>query len=307
MTAARKSRFSRAAKWIGWSLTALFLLVIFTVLKLPDSRVKAFVEGQLSSVLAPRGITLTADEGYVSIGFGISYVMKGVTLGFAPPTPPAHIEKITVAPSLLASLTGRLGGELWVYDSGSKVLHASVALKGSGIAVDLDAKKMDLGKLGILPAAANVKGSVVIDGSGQISGDIDVPGTLIGRLDFDLSGIAIEQQAILGFSIPAVAISEGKLAANIDKSQIRIESVRLGKDNRAEDDIRGTTTGTITLGKSWDASTLNLKVKLGLSEKIRKAFFLIDALLGESKTGEGTYAFGLSGSLMAPVQIPGGG
>ena len=86
--AAPQSKFIRTIKNVGWIFFGVFCLVIFTILKLPEDRIKNYVQGTVASMLAPKGIVFTADKGYISIGWGISYVMKGVTLNFPPPRSP---------------------------------------------------------------------------------------------------------------------------------------------------------------------------------------------------------------------------
>ena len=61
------------------------------------------------------------DKGYISVGWGLSYVMKGVTL--SPPSPdlPVHLDEVVVSPSILPALIGRMGGSLAVYNGGGKI------------------------------------------------------------------------------------------------------------------------------------------------------------------------------------------
>src|SRR5688500_12752488 len=74
------SRARRILRGLVWFAFALFCLIGFTLLKLPDDRIKAYALGTINAQLAPKGISMTAVQGYVSLGFGISYVMKEVTL-----------------------------------------------------------------------------------------------------------------------------------------------------------------------------------------------------------------------------------
>lgn len=85
------SKLARSLQVAGWVAFALGCLVAFTILKLPDDRIKAYVQGMIAAQLAPKGITFAAEKGYISIGWGISYVMKEVTFSFPPPQPAASL------------------------------------------------------------------------------------------------------------------------------------------------------------------------------------------------------------------------
>src|SRR5688500_12286170 len=71
----------------AWITYGTLCLVLFTFLKLPDDRIKNFIEGSLSSFLATKGISMVAKESHLSLWFGLTYVMKDVTLTFPAPTP----------------------------------------------------------------------------------------------------------------------------------------------------------------------------------------------------------------------------
>jgi type II secretion system protein N len=296
-----RSRFSKVVRALGWTVYGLILLFLFTLFKLPDERIKAYVQGSISAALAPKGITFSAEKGYLSIGYGLSYVFKDVTLTFPPPQPPSHVEKITVSPSILPLILGRQGGSLAVVNGDGK-LKASFSIKGSQVSLSFDADRLDLGKLGAL-GFAGVHGGGVLSGSGSVSGDLSVPTTLAGDVDLSLSKVVLDQQTIAFFNVPRVSISEGKIDLTADKGKAVIKTLRLGKPG-SSDDIQGSATGDLILGRNWDSSTLNAKVNLKLSDTLMKAFILLDSFLGPGKQGDGSYSFSLSGPLTAPNPVP---
>jgi type II secretion system protein N len=299
-------RGRRILSWIGWGSISLVFLIAFTIAKLPQTRMKNFIQGMISSQLASEGIGFTADQGELSLGLGISYQMKGITLTPRAPAPPIRIDELRVAPSLLSPLTGNLGGTIWIRNSGGsiKITGSSAASRTrSDFSFQFEAEKMDLGKLGILPLLAHVEGSAMIEGSGSLSGDLNNPSTWNGDIHLNLSRIVIAQQSIQGFSIPKLTDSEGKIELAIDHGKAVIRAFKLGKAG-SQDDIIATLTGDIMLGKQLPASTLALQARFKLSDKILKAFSLIDALLGAGKQPDGSYAFSLNGPLTSPIPQP---
>ena len=98
----------------------------------------------------------------------------------------------------------------------------------------------------------------------------------------------------MGFNVPKLSISEGKVELFGRQGQGDDQDLPLGQAGSA-DDIQGSGSGDVILGRNWDASTLNAKINFKLSENILKAFVLIDALLGPGKQGDGS-------SLLLPWQ-----
>ena len=302
VSATPDSKGTRILKTLAWGLLGVFLLSLFTLLKLPDDRIKAYVQGAIAAALAPKGITFTAEKGYISLGWGVSYVMKGVTLEFPPPQPASHIDKISVTPSILPLILGYQGGSLAIV-SGDGKLGGSFSMKGSNISLSLDAKQIDLGKLGVFGVAAGIRGTGQLSGSAAVSGDMSIPSTLTGDIDLSLSKIALDPQTIAFFNVPKISISEGKIEISADKGKATIKTLRLGKAG-SSDDLQGTATGDIILGRNWDSSTLNAKVNFKLSDTLMKAFILLDSLLGPGKQGDGSYSLTLAGPVTAPNPTP---
>jgi type II secretion system protein N len=290
-------------KRAGWAGFGLICMIFFTIIKLPEDRLKGFIEGNLSNLLAQRGISFTSNESKISYFLGVTYSMKNVTVNLPSTTVPIHIDRLQITPSILSSIIGRFGGA-FIIDNGDGNLTGSFSTKSTNIDVYFKAKKLNLGKLGVLPIAAGIQGSAILDGTGTVSGDPAVPSTLEGNINIILSKIVIDPQTISGFAIPRLGISDGVADLNIDKAKAVIKTFRLGKPGNAADDLQGTVTGDISLGRSWEASSLNLKTHFGLSESIMKAFVLLDAILGGGKQADGAYSFNISGPLENPMPTP---
>lgn len=302
------SRSKRILIQCGWIGFAIFSLIFFTIAKLPDDRVKGYIDGNISNFLAPRGISYTSQESSLSILFGLAYTLKGVTLNLPPPYPAGHLDQIKVSPSLLSLLLGRVAVNFELYDKasegGSLTGSASFSKNGTSFSTTYKAKKFDLGKTGILPALTSLQILCVLDGNGSVSGNLSDPHSLEGNLSLQLGKVSLEPQSISGFSIPKVNISDGVAEVVFDKGKATVKSFRLGKPGNPADDIQGTLAGDLALGKQWESSTLNMKARFSISENLMKSFVLLDAILGGGKQPDGSYAFSLTGPLMAPVPAP---
>lgn len=296
-----KSR--KTLRIVGWVLYTLFCLILFTIIKLPEDRIKSYVESMISSQLNPKGIRFTANENHLSFFFGLSYTMKGVTLTFPPPTPPTKIDEIQVSPSLLSLILGRIGGSVSI-EQGDGVLKSSFSIKDTKGSLSFKAKKLDLGKLGLVPLLAGIQASGILEGNGSLTGDFASPTTLEGDISLQLNKIQIDQQSVYGFTIPKLTVSEGTSEIEVSKSKATIKTLRLGKPGLASDDIQGNLTGDIILAKDWERSTVNLKIRFSLSESFMKSFVLLDAILSAGKQADGSYGFTLTGPLTAPFPTP---
>jgi type II secretion system protein N len=301
------SRVKRTLKTLGWIWLGTFCLILFTLIKLPEDRIRNYVQGMISQQLSAQGITLNAAQSSISIGFGISYTMKDITLSFPPPQEPIHIDQVSVSPSILAALTGKMGAAIQIENKGG-TLHATFSTPMNGpsgpVSFSFNCSNLDLGSLGVLPAMASIRGSAVATGEGHLDGDTSLPTTLNGKMKLDLNKIVIDQQTVLGFSVPRLTVSEGKGDIDIDKGKALIKTLRLGKPGSATDDIKANVTGDVIIGKNLPYSTLNLKADFSLSQNVLKAFILIDALLGPAKQPDGSYAYTLTGPLNSPNAVP---
>ncbi len=299
----KPSRFKRATRGFAWTLFFLACLLLFTALKLPEARVKAYVVGTLSSMLSAKGVTLTAAEGRLSFFFGISYALKDVTLTFPPPEPPVRIERIVVSPSLLGLFLGRLGGSVKIENS-EGWLKASGWKRGATYGADLEADSFSLARLGVLQLASGYKGGMTISGEASFRGDPATPADWRAAMQLRLSKIVMENQPIMGFSIPRIAASEGAIDLEAEQGNVQVKSLSIGKAGSTTDDLTANITGAIALGKQVESSTLDLVARFTISPTITKAFFLLEGLLKSGKQADGSYAYKVSGPITLPIPSP---
>lgn len=302
-TSAPQSRARHIVRVLGLSAFTLGTLFFFTVLKLPEDRLKNFIQGTLSAELGAKGISLSSGKSSLSMGLGLSYVMKDVTLQPPPPQSPIRLERVSFSPSILSLILGRIGGSL-VIDQGNSHLSCDVSKSNSRYSISYRAQSLDLGKLGLFALAANIKGTALAEGKGSLSFDESNLATLKGNASLNLSKLILEPQTVMGFNIPRIQVSEGKLEATFDNSKGKIQALKLGKPGNPADDIIAQMTGDLTLGRRWESSLLNTKVQFTLSQNILKSFILLDAILGNGKQADGSYAFNLTGPIEAPVSTP---
>ncbi len=304
---AQPSRAKQFLKKLAWVGLGMFCLILFTILKLPEDRIRNYVQGMISSQLSAQGITLNASQSSLSIGFGVSYTMKDITLSFPPPQDPIHIDQVSVSPSILSLLTGKVGATIRI-ENKNGVLHASFSTPMNGpsgpISFSFNSSNMDLGSLGVLPASVGIRGSAIANGEGHLDGDTSLPATLNGKIQLDLNKIVIDQQTFMGFSVPRLSVSEGKADIEVDKGKALIKTLRLGKAGNTTDDLRANVTGDVVIGKNLPYSTLNLKADLSFSQNVLKAFILLDAIMGPAKQADGSYAYTLTGPLNSPNAAP---
>jgi type II secretion system protein N len=305
--ASSPSRLKRILKLMGWFWLGMSCLILFTLLKLPEDRIRNFVQGEIASQLSAQGITMNASQSSISIGFGISYTLKDITLSFPPPQESIHIDQMSISPSLLSAILGKLGATIRVENKGG-AMHASFSVPMRGpngpVSLSFNCSNLDLGSLGVLPATAGIKGSALANGEGTVDGDTSLPTTLNGKIKLDFSKIVIDQQSVLGFSVPRLTVSEGKADIDIDKGKALIKTLRLGKPGNTADDLKANLTGDVVIGKNLPYSTLNLKADFSFSQTVLKAFVLLDAILGPAKMPDGSYSYTLTGPLNAPNATP---
>jgi type II secretion system protein N len=294
-------------KIIIWIFYGIFCLLLFTFWKLPEDRIKGLIDSNLSALLSEKGIKYTSKDSHLSLFTGIKYTLKDVTLTFPPPAPPAHLDQIQITPALFSMLFGKLGGNLWT-KQGEGELSLNFSIKNTTLSLNLQSKKMDLGKTGLFPILTTLQGSAILDGYGSMTGDLSLPSSLEGTINFQFKKIGIDPQSVMIFAVPRLQVSEGTINLEVEKSKIAIRSFKLGKgsDKVTDEDVAGTITGDITLGKQWENSTLNLKTRFRLSDNVTRAFVLLDSILTGSKQADGSYSYSLSGPISSPIPMPGG-
>jgi type II secretion system protein N len=289
-----------------WGWFALSCLLFFTFLKLPEVRLRNFVQGQIASQLASQGIAFSVSQSSFSMLFGLNYDMRGVTLSPPPPSPEIKIDRLEVSPSILSLLTGKLGGSLDLHQGDGRMQGGfKMSPRGGELEVALELEKLNLGKLGVLPMLAGIQGGLQADGNVRLQGDPNVPNTLSGEIRLKPSKIVIEPQSVQGFSIPRLTVGSGDIDVRVAGGKLQLKTAALGKPGGA-DDVVATFTGDISLGRTPQASQMNVRARFSVSQNVKNAIPLLDALLSSAggRQPDGSYAFQITGPVDSPIASP---
>jgi len=314
----RLGRFKSVFRYLGWISFGLGLILIFTLAKLPTQQMGQILIHQLNQQLqyAPGALEISAQDADLSL-FPLPSLQfkdlvlksKDLTGGFLR----IRWAKLKVRPSLLDLIVGRWGGSvsLAVNDEQDPALVGGAWFKAGKFSVDLRIFKVDLGNqgMGLLPILLHVNGKFPLEGSLQATGDLNELSSTTGLINFKLETLELPPQKIMAMDFPSLLIRGGEIRATVQDAKIKVESFRLGQPTQPStppDDLRGTVGGEIGLGKTWDASRIDLKIQFEISEDLSKAAWLLTSLLSPYKKEDRSYRFGLSGPSYAPLMSPEG-
>ncbi|MBC7385759.1 MAG: type II secretion system protein GspN [Cryobacterium sp.] len=294
----------------GWlraiGLTFLFFisLIVFTAVKVPQSKIHGWIVGTLNQQMAPLGMQVTTDEGHLSLGLGLKYEMTGVRITKMLNQKTIKFTRLEVAPSILPLLSGKLGGTFRLEESAG-VVSGKVLTHGEEFDATLNIENVNLGRMGILPFLADVEGTADVKGTVEINGVGPQTSSYAGKIELNLAKIVVDNQKLGGFEIPRTSIADGVVNIAIGGGKATVNSFRLGKAG-GTDDLNATLSGDVKLMKMLDASDANLKLKVGFSDRYKqeKTISVLDSLLGMFKLADGTFAMKFMGPLYAAQPSP---
>jgi type II secretion system protein N len=282
-------------------LTVLFfaLLFFFTLTKLPQARMTNLIQGYVQAALDPFGLYISDRGRDLSFWSGFRYQLTSPTLELADQTR-IELDEITVAPNFLALLSGKAGAHMTM-KQGTSFIDFDGAGRGDKVNATIQLEQVDIGRFGLLSFAGNIKGSGTISGTVHLDGTLSDPSSLAGEVKLKLKRIHLDEQTLMGFQLPAMNIADGTIEAVIEHGKVVMKNVQIGK---AADDIQIAVTGDVSLNRSVNASTLNLRAVLGFSDKIKQSLTLIDSIMSAAKQADGRYAYKLTGTVGSPFPIP---
>lgn len=288
-------------KAIGWISFTLFCLSVFTLLKFPTRKIQGMIDAQISSTLSSQGISFSATESHLSLLFGITYTLKEVTITPPPPAPITKIDRIEISPSLLPLLLAKTQAKAKITQGDQTLLiQASLQGRGQSFRIFMETEEIDLGKIGLLPIFAGIQGSLVLAGKADFEGKSDTFQDLTGEAKFMIKKIILDSQKIKGFSIPKISIQSGDIQIEASDKKIKIKTFQIGK-SASSDDLVLSASGDITLGKTVDNSSLNIKTQFSFSPAVSQSFSLLNALLSAGKQSDGSFKYTLTGPLTSPI------
>jgi len=313
----KPSRLKRVAKWLGTTLLVLVLFVLFTLVQLPQNRLRNSIEGLINRSLASRQIQLSTSKSELSFGLGISYTMENVTLTHPDSPLPAKLKRVVVSPSILGLFMNQLRVTAAIEaQSGQADLHVSLGglfqmIKGTPsetpppMAFQLHAEDFDLGSTQLIPFLIRTSINLKVSGDAEFRGSTGTPESYEGNAQIELTRIQIPEQTLMGFKVPPLAMGTGKIDLEIPNGskKVTLKKIQLGKPG-SSDDLTSSLDGSIQLGRRLNDSTIDSTLRLTVSEKLLQSIPLLQALLGMAKQPDGTYAYKLSGSLLTPFPVP---
>lgn len=283
----------------------LSLLVVFALVKAPQPKIHAWLLGTINQQMNPVGFHILADEGHIVLGFGLQYEMTDVRLVKITNRKSLKFSHLEVAPAIAPLLQGKLGGTFRLEDEGSGTISGAALAKGEDFEVTLALEKIDLGKMGILPFAADIEGTANIDGTIELAGNTNQVTGLSGKIDLILAKIVVDGQKVQNFDIPRTAINDGVISLVLGSGKATITTFRLGKPS-GNDDLNGVMTGNIKLNKMIENSDADLKLKFGFTDRYKqeKTISLLDSLLGQYRHADGTFGMKFTGPISAAQPLP---
>jgi type II secretion system protein N len=293
-------------RWLGFGFLFLLLLVLFTIAKVPQSKVQGWIIGTLNQQMGPMGMQIAADDGRIGLGLGgLSYEMSGVRLTKIYTGKTLKFSRLEISPNILVpAIQGKLGGKFRL-EEGSGTISGEVYRKGEQIETTVTLEGVNLGRMGILPFAVGVEGTGDVKGTIELVGEPTSVSTLTGKMELSLAKVVIDGQKIAGFDIPRTSIADGAVNVGIGSGKANLTTVRLGKPG-GTDDFFGSVSGTVTLNKAIEMSELNLKAKFGFADRYKqeKTIGLVDSLLSGYKTPDGTFSMAFTGPAYAAAPSP---
>jgi type II secretion system protein N len=265
------------------------LLALFSVTKIPEQRLSAYLTGMLQSALDPIGVYLIPKETQFSVlkGFELEYIDPEIEL---PDLTRIRLTSLKISPSFKLLFQAMAGGKIRI-EQGAGVLVLHAGQRGSRFQVEFDAGELNLDQLGLLALAADLKGNAIASGTGKLSGSMDDPMRASGPIQITLRKMNLSEQNIHGFQIPSMNIADGSIHADFLDGKITITECRIGRA-KSKDDLFLDLTGVIQLNRVINQSKVNLQVLLGLSDRVKPKFSMLDTFLANNKTPDGH--FGLS-------------
>ena len=290
---------SKLFRNIGLAFLFIFLLLIFTLLKLPQARVTGLMQGYLQVALDPYGIFLSDRGRELSTLHGLRYTLDHPTLEFADQTR-VELDSIVVSPKFLSLFQGKMGADAEVRQ-GPAVINLDASGSGDKINMKVDLTQVDIGRFGLLSYAAGLKGSGTVTGTIQVAGTLSDPATLNGAIDLKLKALKLDEQTLMGFQLPSMNISDGVIKIDITAGKLLLKTVQIGKGS---DDLVLSMTGDIALNRYLNSSTLNLKTIFSISDRVRQNLALLDAIISGAKTSDGRYGYRITGTFGSPFPNP---
>lgn len=291
-------------------LFGIFAFFFFLLLKLPDARIQNLAIAHMKTISQNLGILFSAEKVRISLVLGPAIKFYNVELkAMDDDTQALKIEFLKIKPRFFSMLTSTkkaaftaelLGGEI------SGVIGAATSDSANGALVaHLYFDSVNLSQATLLKKFIPVQfGSGQLDGKIKLNLDFTQTQKSYGDANITVKDLSLLSQKIYGFNVPKISMSQAQIEFTVSDGGLLIDKIEIGKDQKT-DDIVAKITGEGQIGQSLEKSKINLKIIFGFSETLKQSFPLLDNILTPAKTGDGKYAYKLTGFLFAPDFIPG--
>ncbi len=296
-------------KKLLWTLIILVFLLFWTLVKLPDDRIRGHLLTFIESTLDSQGIELRTESSelrlFPTIRFKLVHGIlrkEGTAVG--------SFDTFSIQPHLLHSLFSSSIHASYAVEIGKGKASGTLSFprsfqKKSSASFSLDAVHFNIGATG-LPSVLGVSAQATLDGTLALEMNVwNDPSTLIGKSALRITGLITEPQSIAGFSVPKLEVDSGEIIFQAQKGTMTLTNVHLSKLDSFKD-LFLKIQGDIHLGQNLSLSTLNLHTVCALSETAKKSFPLIDTLLSAGKKPDDSYAFAINGTFEQPIPTPEG-
>jgi type II secretion system protein N len=297
----KTNRFIIARRVIVF-LTALLL---FSLIKLPDTKLKGHLNHFIFQTADRMGYLLSATNSDFRFGLGISYSLKDVTLSMKGSPGVLRLDSVQVSPSFLSLLTGKIGGSVEI-QKGKGLISGNIGVRGSRLIADLKIDSLNLSDSPLALYLSDFKIQSRIDGKVTLEGPLDNPSAWNGEIQLKLGSIRAPAQTVMSFPIPEIKIDGGTIQLKLDKGVALIETFHLGTLNKTTDDIAAKITGEIVLKPRIEMSTLKLNAHFSFAPEYldKSELFLIQSFIASAKQPDGSFKYTINGPLYSPSFDP---
>ena len=195
-------------RWFGFGVLFIGLLIVFTLVKVPQPKIHAWILGTLNQQMNAMGIQASAEEGHIEIGFGLRYEMTGIRLTMVDTQKVLKFSRLEVAPNIIGPLLQGKVGASFRLEEGNGSITGNLKAKGDEFDAEIQFDSLNLGRMGILPFAAGLDGTADLKGSIALAGSPAAVSGMYGKINLSLAKIVIDAQKFKGFDIPRTAISD---------------------------------------------------------------------------------------------------
>jgi type II secretion system protein N len=290
---------------IGIIVFGVVMFFFFLLIKLPEARIQNLLMAHIRIMMQNQGLLFNAEKIRMGVIFGLSLKMEGVEIKAADDDRQVlKIPYLKVSPHLL-SLPFKTKKASIKAETMNGSIDGMLGASATGFVSDLDIDGIDVGATTLLRKFIPVDlASGKIDGTVKLDLNMADPSKSDGTVNLAIKKLAVPAQPVMGINLPALKVSQSKIQISIAQGAITIRAFEIGKDPKTDDLILNVT-GTGTLDRALERSRFTGKATFKLAPAIHQSIPILDALLGQAKQPDGSYAYRLNGPLIALEAQPG--